>query len=272
LPPPAPPEPEKTQIAICETWPLSDYTCEGSVIKHLIPEPLHLKPLPWAIPGSLIRFTGSNGWLANARVLDIWRDETHNYVQTSLADGFPAGATSLGAHPCADFRGTDNTGCVEINEHSMPAAQGKPIYSYSHRSYDHTLPVAGGALAIVWGEIVSIKVNVAEPYTGTAQSKLLFHLSAFDNWPIIRADGTIYSMKLVVDAKVVGERVFAPGSNTGLQASDTAPQLMAGDRMGRASHSKPTYNVDVSGENAGPVMTVEIVCNQSFDENEEEEE
>ena len=242
------------------------YTCVAGVIQRTIPAAYNLKPENWAVPGCWIGFYNSLGlWIASAKVLDVWRDATKNYVQTSLAGGFPANAASFVQNPCANWHGTGNTGCLQIVDHSQPLAQNKPVFSYCLRTYDKDLPSSGMAIAdfpYAIGKIVSIKVNVTTPYTG-AQSNLALHLSAAANWPITRADGTTsYSMAIVINTKIVGERVFVPGSSS-LLSGDSAvfptgtTTLTAGDIMNRNSNSAPVYkngstNVNVSSEKSRP--------------------
>jgi hypothetical protein len=255
------------------------YSCASGIIQCAIPVPQNLKMLQWAVPGCWLRFKNSAGrWVGSAKVLDVWRDATTNYVQTSLTGGFPPGAVSLNNHPCPKFNGSNNTGGLTILDHSMPKAQGKPIYSYCFRTYNHTLLPTGMAVAdypAALGKIISITVEVVTVYSGS-QGALVFHLSAADNWPINRADGTTsYSMDIRIDAKRLGIRTFTPGSSTGLGGLDAAAfptgtsTITVDDIMGRNSNSQPNYQVattgkDVSSEALGPVITVEIICDQGI--------
>jgi hypothetical protein len=220
--------------------------------------------LLWAIPGGWCVFSGLDGFVGSFQVLDIWNDANFTYVQTDQSGGFPIGATSLGQHPCPLWTCTGSNGCPEIVDLSQAGAQSRPIWEYSKRTYDQTLSNSTpAAKPILWGEIVSISIDVQTPYTGG--SALAFHLSQFDNWTIVHRDGTTTPTNFTVNAKIAGKRVItATGGTTGKDATDTLPTLSLGDYFGGASNSGPVLSANVNGQNLGPVIVVEIETTQGI--------
>ena len=144
----------------------------------------------------------------------------------------------------------------------MSGAQNKPIVSYANRTYDKTLTgLASGPR--IWGRIVSIKVNVTTPYTGT-QPTLMWKFNTGNAAPVRKADGTIKAINLQIDAKVAGERVFTPSGNSNIKPNDVAPTLVAGDTAMGGFFVAAQLTSDVSGESAGPVINLEIICDQGI--------
>jgi hypothetical protein len=101
-------------------------------------------------------------------ILDITGDANYVYVTTSLTGGFPYFPTTDGQGlsicglpvPIASFSGC--TGNPIVADQSQAGARGRPLFSYTKRVFDTPtlLPVSGEIGVPIFGQIVSVKVNV----------------------------------------------------------------------------------------------------------------
>lgn len=235
------------------------YTMSGGVIR----APVALKALPWAIPGRWCFFGGAQLYAVAFQVLAVTRDATHTIVTTSLSGGFPAiplrsgSFLDLRSHPCPLWSGTGNSGCADIVDMSQAGQQNKPVFSYSKRPYTGAIGTTEQARFFMVGRLVSVSINVITPYTGG--NSPLFHLSRFDNWPVILDDYSGSTFGPIVNPKIAGNRIITPSGVSGAQSGDTlsAPgSIWFPDK----SFSGAQFSQDASGA----VIEVEIITDQGI--------
>src|SRR5262245_12935262 len=207
----------------------SKYVMDGGIIT----VPNSYGPVRWAVPGANAMFARYNGSLFTQgmpfQVIDVTRDSNNTYIQTSLTGGFPSmpkdpsHGLSIYAHPAPKFTCTSCTGSADTMDLSQ-APPGAPIYSYSKRTYTgNNLPVYRGQnvpIAHMWGNIVSVKINVTTPYKGT-QSVLTMNALGPYGVEAIASDGSATSYNPAINLRVVGERIIAPSSLRGIQSGDS---------------------------------------------------
>jgi hypothetical protein len=222
----------------------------------------------WAVPGTYFNFAGG-AFESDAigRVIDVTQDATNTYVTTSLSGGFPpipstSGALAIRVHPAPKFTCagcTDNAGSMMAQ---WPAST--PLYSYQTFKYDGTMGSTAQSPFSVWGALSSVSLNVINPFTGSGP--LLFHLSLFDNWPVILGGYAISLYGPVADAKVAGNRVVTTFGVTcnGLAGvcspNDIGLSLGQPFSFAGSSYSGPGFSNDVSSICPGPACpSLEIV-------------
>jgi hypothetical protein len=222
----------------------------------------------WAVPGTYFNWVGGAFESeAIARVIDVTQDATNTYVTTSLSGGFPpvpsaSGALAIRVHPAPKFTCTGCTGNAGSMLAQWPASA--PLYSYQTFKYDGTMGSTAQSPFSVWGSLSSVSFKVTNPYTGSGP--LLFHLSLFDNWPVILGSYATSVYGPVVDAKVAGNRVVTTSGVTcnGLagvcSSNDIGLALGQPFSFGGPSYSGPVFSNDVSSICPGPACpSVEIV-------------
>lgn len=191
------------------------------------------------------------------------------YVQTNQSGGLPStalwgnGGTLLQIGlPAARSVTFDNvTGSPHALDLSQPAAQGRPLHSYSKRTYDGSFGFSGPQVQML-GNVVSLKVNVTKAYTG-AQGTLYHRFSGFDNLKVVQADAYVnYTGRF--NLKAVGERVITIGNTTGAQSGDSNIGMAVPTWLCAALNNQ--VNVDISGEDPSvwPSYTIEIITDQGF--------
>jgi hypothetical protein len=221
----------------------------------------------WAVPGTYFNWVGAFGSEAIGRVIDVTQDATNAYVTTSLSGGFPpvpsaSGALAIRVHPAPRFTCTGCTGNAGSMMARWPASA--PLYSYQSFKYDGTMGSTAQSPFSVWGSLSSVSLNVTNPYTGSAP--LLFHLSLFDNWPVILGGYATSLYGPVVDAKVAGNRVVTTSGVTCNGVAGVCSSNDIGLALGQTfsfagpSYSGPVFSNDVSSICPGPACpSVEIV-------------
>lgn len=221
------------------------------------------------VPGYTLFWSGAYQTMGAFRVVGVTQDATNVYVQTSLAGGFPdlplsAGKLNIRTPPVRSATFVNVTGCADVVDLSQPGAWRRPLYSYSKRTYDGTTGATGAEQVRMWGNLVSLKVNVTTAYTG-AQSTLTFGLGQFDNYPVILTDSSAGTYGPRFNLKVTGERVITVGSTTGAQTGDT--NLNVSSDIWFTGPIQPSISADISGETSDkwPVFTVEIITDQDID-------
>jgi hypothetical protein len=233
----------------------------------------------WGIPGARVMFASRYENEGMFTVTDIYEDATYAYVATDWSGAMPTPISptttmNISTHPCPSLNSINASGCREIVDYSQPAARNRPVYEYSKRTYvGATVDATGDRILLtstadinqkvrMWGEIVSIKINVLTEYTGAGG--LSFLLTESNNWPMMRADRSVVNLAATINLRVPGERIITPSGNTGAQSGDTLPTLAAGDRLMGLPNSAPKITANVSANGAGPIFTVEIICDQGF--------
>ena len=146
--------------------------------------------------------------------------------------------------------------CPKLN---LPGA---PIYSYSKRTYDGYIGQA--AAANIRGRLVSLKINVTKPYTGT-QPSLIFKPMGRSGSNTIKPDDSAMRYDPSINLKVAGERDVFPRVVVGQQSGDS--NLSIPGPIWFAESYAPYMATDISGENPGtwPTVTIEITTDQSED-------
>jgi hypothetical protein len=143
-------------------------------------------------------------------------------VQTSATGGWPfSGSLTLHVHPAVNFTCTNCTGGADARSLSQAPA-GAPLFSYSKYTYAGNF---GSTPSFnQWGKLVSMKINVTKPYTGSKPSLFLEALGQFGSF-VMNPDGAIVRTDPTINLKVAGERAITPTSVAGLQQGDivTAP-------------------------------------------------
>jgi hypothetical protein len=158
------------------------------------------------------------------------------------------------------------TGSLAALELSQAPA-GAPINSYRKRSYTvaEGTALSGTTSApdpIVWGRLVSFKVNVTKPYTGTRSSLTL--QATGNTLRFQRPDLTTFAWQPLINAKIAGERIIAPPEVTGAQSGDSGLTAVEPTSWAVGSGGGPKLSADISGEDPSvwPEFTIEYVMNQ----------
>jgi hypothetical protein len=237
------------------------YTMQNGVI--IIPN--SQGPAAWAVPGTNLMWSGPYETETAFQVVDVTQDATNTYVKTALSGGFPQVPTYQGTalyirvHPAPKFTCSSCTGSEDAMDLSQARA-GAPIYSYSKRTYDGSL-VGNAPPAKVWGKLVSMKLNVATPYTGTANSATLNITGRFI-YPTIQTSGATYQYVPVIDLKSPGIRIVTPSSLAGQLSGDS--NLSVPEAVWFSGDTVPYMNTNISGESPAmwPTITVEVTTDQ----------
>lgn len=242
-----------------------DYSITNGVIK----VPTALGPMRWAVPGANLFFSGPYLYESFPfRITDITQDATYVYIATTLAGGWPSvplgggpgGILGLQVHPAPTFTCITCTGNASAVDLSQAGAQGKPLFSYTKRTYSGNIGTSQ-PLVKIWGTIVSASINVTTPYTGV-QSTLTLDAMGNSFVGTIKPDGSLYSYIPVINLKTTGERVVTQAGVTGTQTGDSALSVPSAISFNVVA---PYLGTDISGEGAGvkPTFTIEIVTDQS---------
>lgn len=238
------------------------YTMQNGVIAI----PNSQGPAAWAVPGTNLMWAGADETETAFQVVDVTQDATNTYVKTTLSGGFPqvptyGTALYIRVHPAPKFTCTSCTGSQDAFDLSQAPA-GAPIYSYSKRTYDGSL-VGDATPAKLWGKLVSMKVNVATPYTGVASSAT-FNVAGQFHYATIEASGATYDYVPVIDLKSPGVRLVTPSSTTGQAIGDAA--LTVPEAVWFSGSTVPHMNADMSAESSAvwPTITVEITTDQGI--------
>ena len=105
------------------------------------------------------------------------QDANNVYVQTTQAGGFPqynpSTSLALNAHPApkVTFNNCSATAPAGTSDNSIAyslsqAPAGAPLWSYSKYTYNGSAINQGAHQKMVWGTLLSLKMNVTKPYSG----------------------------------------------------------------------------------------------------------
>lgn len=236
------------------------FTMTGGVIRHAKAS----GPEPWAVPGASLFFKGTRTNEGSTfRVNSVTDDGTDTIIATSLTGGFPnvPGTLAISTHPCPVWSGTGNTGCPEAVELSLPGAQGKPLYSYTKRTYTGAWRTSPDFQQ--WGALTSITVTMPTAYSG-AQGTLTAEILGQFGGTVLSVDHTsLLSYDPIINLKQTGTRTILPGSVSG-QAGDTlgaAPGL-----IWFAGIQNVWSSANIAGESSGlwPSVDIEIITDQGL--------
>jgi hypothetical protein len=225
----------------------------------------------WAVPGTRAFFSGAMAPIVPFTILDVTQDASKTYVHTDLSGSWPPTALwyqgkslSVRDHPAPKFTCVNCTGCPEVVSLSLAPA-GAPLCSYWKRTYAGNF---GGSGYSIWGRLVSIKINVTKPYTGSKATLNLEALGQFGTF-VLNPDFSQSRPDPTINMKIAGERVITPAAMTGKQSGDSLT----------ASWGTPawvSWNVwftqagvflpDLSADDptTWPSVTIEIITDQGF--------
>lgn len=236
----------------------------------------------WAIPGRHMFLGGAQEASAGFNVFavtgdgDQWTSTVNTYVDTDL-NGWPPMQLGSGTnmhlvtHPAPIATFVNCTGCADAIDYSNPLAQGKPLYSYSKRTYAGV--ASGPTIALVnpvyigtegprlWGKIVSVKVTVGTAFTtaGPLSLQVFGRFGAVANDPLT---GTLTTWNPQVDLKTPGTRTITPTTfnNIALSADNLGP---APGFIHFSGRQQPWLNGTIAGGDPGTV-TIEVQTDQGF--------
>lgn len=221
----------------------------------------------FGVPGTKLIFTGSHAYEAQCYVVATSQSGSNTLVKSSLAGGWPdvalQGGTVLkvGPHPAPFIAFYNCSGCDMAVDLSNTGAQGRPFASYSKRTYTST-DLNSPENYQLWGELVSINVNVITPYTGVGALTLkLFGASSANGFdpPYDGNSHTAWSPS--VNLKVAGLRSYTQGAGwSGTQSGDSLsdPGLLL-----FADVQVPSVSTTVSA-GSEPVVEIEVVADQKI--------
>jgi hypothetical protein len=228
----------------------------------------------WAVPGTYVVWQDADRTsISMFQVLDVTQDANNTYVQTNQSGGFPHynrannGKLFVRTHPAPKITFTNSSAVAPAGTNDGSdayylslAPAGAPLYSYSKRTYNGS--VVDFPWWPVWGNLVTLKMNVTKAYSG-GERKVTFYPLGRYFWTTKSSDGSLYSYAPIIDLKAVKERVVTPNSVTGSQPGDAVPSapeapLWFGDAI------QPHMNADITRENPSvwPSVTVEIITDQ----------
>lgn len=163
-----------------------------------------------------------------------WDPATHTFIDTDLTSGWPTVPLGSGTdmflttHPAPIATFVNCTGCADAIDFSNPLAQGKPLYSYTKRTYAST---ASGTIlylnsstatdfAEIWGKIVTVTVTVGPAFT-TAGAFVMNLFSRFTTPAVDPLTGAFTMWAPVIDLKTPGIRIMKATSITGSVGIDS---------------------------------------------------
>lgn len=184
----------------------------------------------------------------------------NTYLTTDTTDAIPAGATRIRVPGVRSIRFENVTGTEQVVDLSQAAAQDKPIFSYTKRTYT-SLPTTNITPITMHGSLVSLKVNVTKIYTG-AQGTLTAGLGQFGFG--VYSSGSYSTWNPRFNVKVLGERVITVGSTTGTQTGDS--NLTLSNPTWMTGSFNPVLSASISGESSSvwPEFTIEMITDQGW--------
>jgi hypothetical protein len=224
----------------------------------------------WAVPGTHVVWQDNDRTsISMFRVIDVTQDDNNIYVQTNQAGGFPRynGKLFVRTHPAPKITITNSSGVAPAGTNDgsdayylSQAPPGAPLYSYSKRLYDGS--VVESLSWPVWGNLVSLKIDVKKAYSG-GHRKMTFSPLGPYCWTTKPSDGSLYNYVPIIDLRTPKDRTITPISVTGSRAGDAIPFLPEVP-LWFANAIRPHMNVDIRGENPSvwPSVTVEIITDQ----------
>jgi hypothetical protein len=239
-----------------------------SINNGIFTRPIADGPINGAVEGAhwFVLTADSERFIAPVGVVtDVIQNGSNIEVHTTLADEIPVItgaylASKVGIIGPNSISFTDCDGCVTAEAMSHANAVGKNLGEYYRVTVDDGVrPPDGGMI----GNLVSLKVNVTQAYTG-AQSTCLLHPTSEFGAPLITA-GADSGWLPKVNLKITGERVFTPGNAmTGGQTGDVDAIFPVDGWLVGSFH--PFFVADMSGDDPGelPIVTIEVITDQGF--------
>lgn len=232
----------------------------------------------WAVPGTNLVFGGADESEYGAfQVTAVTQDATNTYVQTSLSGGFPGVPLNGGSDLRISVLGAPKftcTACIGSEPQISSLTQapaGAPLYSWQSFVYTGAAGTVVQSTFHQWGNLSQANFNVTTAFSGSQS----FHLSEFDNWPVLLSNLSAVNYNSAnsgpaVNMHSVGNRQVTPSGVTcvsgtctgdgGLATLDAAGMYFTGP-----SFSGPQFSADASSSCPGagcPSITVTVQTNQ----------
>ena len=206
-------------------------------------------------------------------VLDITTDGTPGtntgnvYYHTTLAPSFNFGASYPGtaqdcfmAVPCARISAKNCTGSLNLRA-LCQQDDDNPLYTHSRALLTGNRFVGTGDVFLsAYGRVIEIRINVLRAQVFGGGSLLLYN----DFGGKFASDLQDSDVLFGINLEIAGERIIAPGGNTGAQSGDTLPTINEGDWLSKGISWK--YNRDLSSFNIGemPIVNIEVTTDQGY--------
>lgn len=225
----------------------------------------------WSTVSGVFPFTEPAGWTSVApwlpfqagldlayKTVAATTTQTYNPPNAITAVANPM---TLSPHPCPKFTGSGNTGCLQIEDHN--GAIDEPLFSRSRRT------LAGWADTntshydnpFVWGNLVSITVNVVQPYSGGSTGSIVLAAKGF-TWS--GGVATVANMSETIDIKTAGIRTITPSAATGSAGADSISSY-AGWITGAVTMTPGgDYAAQTGNLNQQPVVQITILTTQGI--------
>ena len=218
------------------------------------------------MPGSTLIWSGQHdAWEGEFKVLDVTQDANNTYVTTTMSDGFPSLGTVKTCvwTPLSTLRPL-TTRAAPRHFHFLKLL---PEHRSIHLDHTYSGNFGGTPSFEQWGELVSIKINVIKPYTGSKPSLDMEALGQFGSF-VLDPDGSISRIDPTINLKVAGERYITSTSVTGLQPGDhiSAPGPVSFTGALGAFMGLTGTLADISSDDPStwPSVSIEIVTDQGF--------
>jgi hypothetical protein len=240
---------------------------KATMANGIITVPNSSGPSTWAVPGAALYWGGQyQNEGAPTTVVDLTQDSNNTYIQTSLSGGLPNLPYYQGVdlvvrtHPAVRFSCIACTGSATALDLSQAPA-GTPLWAFTQRSY--TLSAKGNYPgATIWGNLVSLTINVIKPYTGKQSTLSLNALGEFQ-FPVIQANGTVLLYDPIVNLKLAGSRTINQMGVSGQQSGDSG--LALGGAVWLTQAYTGYLSTDISSEDPSvwPIVQIAIVTSQN---------
>lgn len=257
--------------AIGADYPVTGYTLSGGTI-------VSPNVIAWAVPGAHIRFSSS---FDNQRQITVRAVTQPGGPGTSInvdtaelvGNTFPAisggfASAHMKAHPCPKLIFVNCDGCAAAVDLSQAGAQGKPIYSYSKRTYTQADFPTGTTHLVgseIWGNVVFIKITVNTAYAGSVTPATFLPFAQFGNYPITISDYSNINYSPQIDLRVAGPRtvtITRAGGAVGALGNDSLLTLPDATMSWLSAALGPGVSADYSDSPWS--VTIEIQTDQGF--------
>lgn len=170
-------------------------------------------------------------------------------------------ALSVMVHPAPSATFVGCTGCDDAVDLSNAGAQGKPIYSYSKRSYTAATLVNSISGPRLWGRLVSVKVTVGVAFTtsGALNLKIFGQFAA----GALDPNNSNTSWNLTVDLKTTGVRTITPGLVTTTAVGSADSLGSAPGAIWFVGRQAPFISGSITGGDPGTIV-IEVQTDQQF--------
>lgn len=222
--------------------------------------------LPFGVPGALIYQSGqtSNFGRYSSYISDVTStpDDKPIWINT-LDSPLPAMPLEIGPpislvqHPCINVSVANGVTGSDIAVALARGPKNSPLFSYNYKMGNFSPSV----LMLIQGVLVSLKINVIQPYTGAQSTALLRLGGIFNNIPVLKPDGTFGQYGPVVNTRFPGLRTITPIAVLGAQPGDS---FSIPGAISFINQIFPQLDANISGDTLAqkPVVEIEILTNQ----------